>query len=118
VSTKLARFTQLACPALERCAESTARRRLPSVRSRQGAGPLPCSTVNDSGWEPDGVTLQVRFCEEPGAEPSHGRDIVAPSGNQAANRENKLLPKRRQGPGLLSGSIPIRPGVRFVVAFG
>jgi hypothetical protein len=66
VSTKLARFTQSACPALERCAESTARRRLPHVRSRQGAGPLPCSTVNDSGWEPDGVTLQVRFCEEPG----------------------------------------------------
>jgi hypothetical protein len=21
---------------------------------------------NDSNWEPDGVTLQVRFCEEPG----------------------------------------------------
>jgi len=58
--------------------------------------------VEDSNWEPDGVTLQVRFCEESGAEPSHGRDIVAPPGNQAANRENKLLPKRRQGPGLLS----------------
>lgn len=27
---------------------------------------LPCSTAKDSGWEPDGVTLQVRFCEEPG----------------------------------------------------
>jgi len=34
--------------------------------------------VEDSDWEPDGVTLQVRFCEEPGAE-------------------------RKQGPGLLSG---------------
>jgi hypothetical protein len=22
--------------------------------------------VEDSHWEPDGVTLQVRFCEEPG----------------------------------------------------
>jgi len=32
---------------------------------------------------------------------------VAPPGNQAANREHKRLPKRRQGPGLLSaiGSI-------------
>jgi hypothetical protein len=27
---------------------------------------------------------------------------VAPPGNQAANREHKLRPKRRQGPGLLS----------------
>ena len=23
-------------------------------------------SVNNSSWEPDGVTLQVRFCEEPG----------------------------------------------------
>jgi len=42
--------------------------------------------VEDSNWEPDGVTLQVRFCEESGAEPSHGGDIAAPPGNQAANR--------------------------------
>jgi hypothetical protein len=32
----------------------------------------------------------VRFCEGLGYNSSHGRDIVAPSGNQAANRENKL----------------------------
>ena len=25
---------------------------------------------DDSNWEPDGVTLQVRFCEEPGTSPS------------------------------------------------
>ena len=24
---------------------------------------ISISTVNDSSWEPDGVTLQVRFCE-------------------------------------------------------
>jgi hypothetical protein len=47
---------------------------------------LPCSTAKGSGREPDGVTLQVRFCEESGAELSHGRDIAAPPGNQAANR--------------------------------
>jgi hypothetical protein len=64
--------------------------------------PLPRPLVQDSDWEPDGVTLQVRFCEESGAEPSHDRDSVAPPGNQAANREHQLLSKRRQGPGLLS----------------
>jgi hypothetical protein len=30
------------------------------------ARPLSHSFVDDSNWEPDGVTLQVRFCEEPG----------------------------------------------------
>ena len=64
--------------------------------------PLPRPLLDDLGWEPDGVTLQVRFCEEPGNEAGHGRHRVAPSGNQAANRENKPRPKRRQVPGLLS----------------
>ncbi len=66
MATTLARFTQSACPVLGRCVRSPALRRVPSMRSRQGAGSLPCSTVKDSGWEPDGVTLQVRFCEGPG----------------------------------------------------
>lgn len=30
------------------------------------ARPLSYAKVEDSSWEPDGVTLQVRFCEEPG----------------------------------------------------
>ena len=62
----LARFTQLARLPMGRCAGSSPLRRMPSVGSRQGAGSLPCSTAKGSGWEPDGVTLQVRFCEEPG----------------------------------------------------
>jgi hypothetical protein len=66
VTLTLARFTQLARLPLGRCAGSSALRRLPSVGSRQGARSLPCSTAKGLGWEPDGVTLQVRFCEEPG----------------------------------------------------
>jgi len=56
------------------------------------------------------LKLGAGWCNTPspvlrgaGNEPSHGRDIVAPPGNQAANSENKLLAKRRQEPGLLSG---------------
>ena len=30
------------------------------------ARPLSSLLVEDSNWEPDGVTLQVRLCEEPG----------------------------------------------------
>ncbi len=32
--------------------------------------PLSQATVDDSSWEPDGVTLQVRFCEG-GEVPEH-----------------------------------------------
>jgi hypothetical protein len=43
----------------------------------------------------------VRFCEGSGYNSGHGRDIVAPLGNQAANRENKLRPKVWGVPDLL-----------------
>ena len=93
VTTKLARFTRRHAN-FGRLGGHAA----PGVDGERFARPA----VKDSGWEPDGVTRQVRFCEEPGAESSHGRDIVAPPGNQAANREHQRLPKRGQGPGLLS----------------
>jgi len=62
----LVRFTQMACPALR-----VERGKLPAatgVACEESAGRriAPCSSAKDSGWEPDGVTLQVRFCEEPG----------------------------------------------------
>jgi len=43
----------------------------------------------------------VRFCEGPGRNLDHGRDHVAPPGNQAANREDKHRPTVREVPGLL-----------------
>jgi len=43
----------------------------------------------------------VRFCEGPGRNSDHGRDPVAPPGNQAANREHKHRPTVREVPGLL-----------------
>ena len=46
--------------------------------------------VNALNWEPDGVTLQVRFCEEPGNEAAHGQNIVAPPGNQAETEKTNL----------------------------
>jgi len=85
VTLTLARFTQLARLPMGRCAGSSPLRRMPSVWSRQGAGSLPCSTAKGSGWEPDGVTLQVLLLRA-GNEPTHGGDIAAPPGNQAANR--------------------------------
>lgn len=66
VTTTLTRFTQATCRPSGRCGEDAAPRRTPCVRSRQGAGSLPCSTAKDSGCEPDGVTVQVRLREEPG----------------------------------------------------
>src|ERR1035441_1947052 len=53
-------------------AQSTAQRDMapisPGCRSSLAAradssSPLPNPAVDDSGWEPDGVALQVRFCE-------------------------------------------------------
>jgi hypothetical protein len=43
----------------------------------------------------------VRFGEGPGCNSDHGRYHVAPSENQAANREHKLRPTVRGVPGLL-----------------
>ncbi len=43
----------------------------------------------------------VRFCEGSGDNSGHGRDIVAPPGNLAANREHELRPKVRGVPDLL-----------------
>jgi hypothetical protein len=37
-------------------------------------GTLPVTTVDDSNWEPDGVTLQVRFCE--GGSAYHENEIA------------------------------------------
>ena len=48
----------------------------------------------------------VRFCEGSGYNSGHGRDIVAPLGNQAANRENKLRPKVWGVPDLLETPDP------------
>jgi hypothetical protein len=54
----------------------------------------------------------VRFCEGSGYNSGHGRDIVAPLGNQAANRENKLRPKVWGVPDLLEGNLAMLPTVR------
>ena len=43
----------------------------------------------------------VRFCEGSGRNSGHGRDIVAPPGNQAANREHQLRPTAWGVPDLL-----------------
>jgi hypothetical protein len=43
----------------------------------------------------------VRFCEGSGYNSGHGRDMVAPPGNQADNGEHKLRPKVRGVPDLL-----------------
>ena len=48
--------------------------------------------------EPDVGKLLVRFCEGHGVQLMYGRDIVAPPGNQAANRENKHQPKYLKKP--------------------
>ena len=37
-----------------------------------------CQIEEDSNWEPDGVTLQVRFCEEPGT----NRRMAAENGDR------------------------------------
>jgi hypothetical protein len=42
--------------------------RLDRFTQKARAYPVPAA-VEDSDWEPDGVTLQVRFCEGPGTEP-------------------------------------------------
>jgi len=44
-------------------------RKRPAFRGsgrRESMGLCAHPIGNDSNWEPDGVTLQVRFCEEPG----------------------------------------------------
>ena len=55
----------------------------------------------------------VRFCEGSGYNSDHGRDTVAPPGNQAANREHKLRPTARGVPGLLETLVrstgPVEP---------
>ena len=48
----------------------------------------------------------VRFCEGPGRNSDHGRDHVAPPGNQAANGEHKHRPTVREVPGLLETAAP------------
>lgn len=46
-------------------------------------GTLPVTAVDDSNWEPDGVTLQVRFCE--GGSAYHENEIAA------ATLQNRVL---------------------------
>ena len=90
----LVRFTQMACPALR-----VERGKLPAatgVACEESAGRriAPCSSAKDSGWEPDGVTLQVRFArsrERAGVWQRYCGTVGKPGGN----REHELLLNRR-----------------------
>jgi hypothetical protein len=53
----------------------------------------------------------VRFREGPGRNLDHGRDHVAPPGNQAANREHKRRPTVRGVPGLLKTPSLLTPSL-------
>jgi hypothetical protein len=52
--------------------------------------------------EPDVWEIRLSgSAEGPGNNRRYGGDVVAPPGNQAANREDKLQPIAMEGPGLL-----------------
>ncbi len=54
----------------------------------------------------------VRFCEGSGRNSGHGRDIVAPLGNHAANSEDKPHPNVGGVPGLLEYFRTVRGDTR------
>jgi len=57
--------------------------------------------VEDSSWEPDGVTHHVRFCEGPGVTVGWLRSCGT-AGKPGGNRENKYQPVPLGEPGLLT----------------
>jgi hypothetical protein len=95
--------SSLASPtAASACAESTFRRRFPATRGRSSPGKR-CGSLSRRGDCRSTVHGKRARRQRDGCHGGpHGRDIVAPPGNPAANREHQLLPKRRQGHGLLS----------------
>jgi len=61
--------------------------------------------VEDSSWEPDGVTHHVRFCEGPGVTVGWLRSCGT-AGKPGGNREDKHQPVPLGEPGLLTKSWP------------
>jgi len=59
--------------------------------------------VEDSNWEPDGVTHHVRFCEGPGVTVGWLRSCGT-AGKPGGNREDKHQPVPIGEPGLLTKS--------------
>jgi hypothetical protein len=59
--------------------------------------------VEDSNWEPDGVTHHVRFCEGPGVTVGWLRSCGT-AGKPGGNREDKHQPVPLGEPGLLTKS--------------
>jgi hypothetical protein len=62
----------------------------------------PFSSLDDSSWEPDGVTTKVRFCEEPGTNlcmkeaATANTNVCLTSGENPAYSPSPL-PKRTRG---------------------
>jgi hypothetical protein len=69
---------------------------------QRGAG---LRDVEDSNWEPDGVTHHVRFCEGPGVTVGWLRSCGT-AGKPGGNREDKHQPVPLGDPGLLTKSWP------------
>ena len=67
--------------------------------------PLSSTFVEDSNWEPDGVTHHVRFCEGPGVTDGWLRSCGT-VGKPGGNREDKHQPVPLGEPGLLTKSWP------------
>ena len=63
--------------------------------------------VENSNWEPDGVTHQVRFCEGPGVTVGWLRSCGT-AGKPGGNREDKHQPVPPGEPGLLTKSWPFQ----------
>ena len=90
MATTLARFTQLACPALwavraKPCAAADA---VSAESNRCRIAPLfHCERLGlGAGW----CNTPSPVLRGAGNEPSHGRDIVAPPGNQAATENTNF----------------------------
>ncbi|MDO9351367.1 MAG: hypothetical protein Q7U55_09025 [Deltaproteobacteria bacterium] len=73
-------------------------RKAPGVDGVRKASP---TFVEDSNWEPDGVTHHVRFCEGPGVTVGWLRSCGT-AGKPGGNRENKHQPVLLGEPGLLT----------------
>ena len=73
----------------------------PDALSSHCSQSLSASSVDDSNWEPDGVTHHVRFCEGPGVTVGWLR-YCGTAGKPGGNRENKPQPETPEVPGLLT----------------
>jgi hypothetical protein len=71
---------------------------------------FPETFVEDSNWEPDGVTHHVRFCEGPGVTVGWLRSCGT-AGKPGGNRENKYQPVPLGEPGLLTKGWPFLKGM-------